>query len=143
MESKAAKELPSLVPFFSLVFANILINLVSRHRRASPPASRHSGATQVMVSIHLTLSKVLFVFFFKCLELRSNCVTRTTNVLKVIVLNRTDRHKEKSVPEMFRSGTLQKPSFIWAPYLSESKRKNSDDPTTTTTPPPRHRENYG
>jgi hypothetical protein len=58
-----------------------------------------------MVSIHFTSSKVSFVFF-KSLEVHSNCMSRTTKVLKVVVLDRADIHKEKSEQQMLISGIL-------------------------------------
>jgi hypothetical protein len=102
VDQKTAKELSSLVrPFLypSLVFVSILINLVPRRSQASLAISRHSGATRIMAKIHLASSKVPFVFFSKNLEVRGDCTSRSTKVLKAATFGRTDKHKEKSKQE--------------------------------------------
>jgi hypothetical protein len=42
----------SCTPFF--IFLSILGNQVPQHRQANPVVSWHSGATQIMLEIHLT-----------------------------------------------------------------------------------------
>jgi hypothetical protein len=90
----------------SIIFVSILINQVLGNSWASPTVSRHSGATWIMVKIHLTSSKVSLVFS-KSLEVRGDYMPRTTKVLKAATLNRSDKHKEKSEQETIMSGLCE------------------------------------
>jgi hypothetical protein len=90
-----------LVPFFSCTLLSPLqvhySAKVSQHRWAGSAVSQHSRASRVLISIHFSSSKVLSIFFFqKTLEACINYTPRTTKVLMVAALGRTDKHKEKS-----------------------------------------------
>jgi hypothetical protein len=110
VEHEAAKEISTLVSFSYtplFVFVCILINQVPQHDRASSAVSQYSRATRIiMIKIHLVSTKALLAFP-KSLKVHSDYMPRTTKILKAAMLDRTDKHKDKSEQEMTMFGLCE------------------------------------